>query len=93
MSKLVPESSDPEYFQCPAPDLRKTKFPKGKKSVEVQFSVSYRYNGGTIVDDKWYRGFFVPPPILPEGCKLVGLGVGYQLNAHPPYATQLLVKE
>ncbi len=59
---------------------------------EVQFPSSYRYNGGTIIDGEWYDGYEVGDPIVPAGFKLVGLGVGLQLNAHPPLATQRLVK-
>lgn len=79
------------YFLCPAPDLTKlSKKSLAGKSVEVTFAVSYRYNGGTIINDKWYAGYEVPPPIVPEGFKLVGIGVGLQLNAHPPRATRIL---
>lgn len=84
---------------CPMPatDLR----PMGDKikgrrtSVEVQYDVSYVYNGGTDMtpDGEWYDGFEVSPPILPAGFKLRGLGVGLQHNARPPYATALLVRD
>jgi len=85
---------DPEYFQCEQPDLRgMEKKIKGKKtSIEVTHPVSIRYNGGTIIGDKWYRGYYVPDPIIPDGYKLVDIGVGLQLNARPPYATKLLKK-
>jgi hypothetical protein len=54
------------------------------------YAVSYKYNGGTVIDGKWYEGYEVPPPILPTGYKLVGIGVGLQLNASPPLATARL---
>jgi hypothetical protein len=60
--------------------------------MEVTFPVSYRYNGGTIINNKWYSGYEVPSPKIPVGYKLVSLGVGLQLNAAPPYATMLLKK-
>lgn len=60
------------------------------KSFLVTYPVSYRYNGGTIVDGEWYEGYEVPPPDVPKGFSLVGIGCGLQLNAHPPYATAYL---
>jgi hypothetical protein len=76
-------------FHCPAPDLTKKARP-GRK-VEVTFPVSFSgYNGGTVVGGKWYSGFKVPEPIVPPGFKLKDIGVGLQLNAHPPYATMIL---
>jgi len=89
----LPRNSNP--FHCPAPDLRgqeRTKQGKLLDSVEVTYPVSYRYNGGTIIDDEWYTGYEVPPPILPDGYELVNIGVGLQLNARPPYATMLMKK-
>lgn len=77
-----------------------------KGSVEVTYPVSYRYNGGIILtpdgkidincrhpDSKWYAGFKVPPPVIPEGYELKSLGVGLQLNSKPPFATCLLCKK
>jgi hypothetical protein len=61
-------------------------------SKEVIFPVSYTYNGGTVIGDEWYSGYEVPTPQVPEGFKLVSLGVSLQLNARPPYATMLLEK-
>jgi len=78
------------YYKHPATDLTKVRRPKPGKSVEVTFAVSYRYNGGIVIDDEWYAGYEVPPPIVPEGFMLVGIGVGLELNSHPPYATQLM---
>lgn len=66
------------------------KIGKGKTCREVTFPTSISYNGGIGIDGVWYRGYEVGPPIVPEGYELVGIGVGYQLNARPPYATQLL---
>lgn len=90
---MLPDNTKP--FHCPAPDLRgKERNKQGKllDSVEVTYPVSYRYNGGTTIEDEWYTGYEVPPPILPDGYELVNLGVGLQLNARPPYATMLLKK-
>lgn len=95
----------PQYFICPQPDLRgqESKIKGKRTSREVTFPVSYRYNGGIVLtpkgrmsfddpDAKWYAGFTVPEPIVPEGYELVSIGVGLQLNARPPYATMLLRK-
>lgn len=91
-------------FVCPAPDLRGKELDrKGRqrKSVEVTYPVSYRYNGGILLkpdgswdpdNGDWYPGYEVPRPILPDGYKIVGIGVGLQLNSRPPYATTILVK-
>lgn len=77
-----------------------------KGRVEVTYPVSYRYNGGIILTpdgvmdiacrhpkSKWYAGFKVPPPVIPEGYELKSLGCGLQLNARPPFATNLLCKK
>ena len=81
----------PKPFKQPRATFKFTrKFLNGDK--EVQFPVSYRYNGGTIIGGKWYSGYEVPPPIVPSGYKLVSLGVGLQLNSRPPFATMLLKK-
>ena len=80
-----------KYLWHPPTDLRKKKPRNPDASVEVTYSVGYTYNGGmTGPDGEHYAGYEVPPPILPEGYVLVGLGVGYQFNAHPPYATELM---
>jgi hypothetical protein len=73
---------------------------------QVTFPVSYAYNGGIILTpdgkidincknpkSKWYNGYKVPSPKIPKGYELVGIGVGCQLNAHPPYATEVLRKK
>ena len=80
-------TTDVPMFHYPATDLTG----KAKKApCEVKYAVSYRYNGGTTIDGEWYGGYEVPPPVVPEGYELVGLGVGYQMNARPPMATALL---
>jgi len=76
-----------------------------KGSVEVTYPVSCSYNGGIFLNpdgtldytwknpkSKSYSGCSIPRPIIPQGCKLVSLGCGLQLNAAPPYATSLLMK-
>lgn len=60
------------------------------QSFLVTYPVSIRYNGGMVEDDKWYEGYKVPKPKVPEGFKLVGIGCGLQLNCHPPYTTAYL---
>lgn len=70
----------------------KTKGEKWGKGKLVTFSVSQVYNGGITIDGEWYNGVSVPPPKIPKGYKLIGIGIGYQLNCVPPYATQLLQK-
>lgn len=74
----------------PRPKLLKTE--KWCDSCLVIFPVSYRYNGGIILDDEFYEGFEVPDPVIPKGYKLKDIGVGLQLNAKPPYATMYLEK-
>ncbi len=80
--------------QMPQPDLRGQENKRGNKRWGtgrlVTFPVSYHYNGGVSLEDGWYPGFSVPDPIVPKGYELVGIGIGLQLNAHPPYATKLL---
>lgn len=75
-------------FQCPAPDF--TSKAKPGKSVKVQVPHSISYNGGTVIKGKWYSGYTVPDPIVPEGYELVSDGGGSELNAHPPYVTRTL---
>ncbi len=80
-----------KYLEYPATDLTGKKPRNPDASIEVTYSVSITYNGGTIgPDGEHYAGFSVPPPILPEGYVLVGIGVGHQLNARPPYATEVM---
>lgn len=79
----------PKPFITPASRKDKNKAKKGL-SHEVTYPVSYRYNGGIVVDGKWYEGYEVPKPDVPEGWELVNIGVGLQLNAQPPFATMLL---
>ena len=81
-----------KLFKCAPTDLRGDTPSPGKR-CEVIYSVSYEYNGGTIIGDEWYDGYEVPAPLLAPGYTLKGIGVGLQLNCHPPYATAILVKE
>lgn len=60
------------------------------KSCLVTYPVSYRYNGGIVINGKWYEGFEVVKPKVPKGFKLYNIGCGLQLNARPPYATSYL---
>lgn len=79
-------------FKVPGDDLRNKPRPGGRDTlVDVHHSISY--NGGTVVGDKWYSGFEVGEPILPDGYELVGTGEGSQLNAHPPYVRMILRKK
>lgn len=80
---------------CPKPSLTPASQKdrnKARKGLahEVTYPVSYRYNGGIIVEGEWYEGHEVPKPDVPEGWELVNIGVGLQLNARPPYATMVL---
>jgi len=80
-----------KMFKCEKPVIKinQSKFKKGK-SFEVTFPVSYRYNGTITVEGKEYDGYEVPRPDIPEGWELVSIGVGLQMNAHPPYCTMVL---
>ena len=80
--------SDKKLYKCPRPTL--TMGEKWCDSRLVTYPVSYEYNGGIVLDDEWYDGFEVPSPIVPAGFELVGIGIGLQLNAQPPYATAYL---
>lgn len=60
---------------------------KARRFHEITYPVSYRYSGGIVVGNAWYRGYIVPKPVVPAGWEIVGLGVGLQLNCRPPYAT------
>lgn len=85
---------DGEFYRMPKAEFNVDKKNKKKQqmgqSFEVTYPVSYRYNGGIIVDGKWYKGYDVPKPDVPEGYELIDIGVGLQLNAKPPYATKVL---
>lgn len=74
----------------PKPKLNRTE--DWSDGCLVTYPVSYDYNGGIVIDGEWYKGFEVPAPHIPEGYELQGIGVGLQLNAHPPYATGYLKK-
>jgi len=69
---------------------------KGEKWCDgnlVTYPVSEMFNGGVIIDDEWYNGVEVPPPIVPEGYVLKSIGVGLERNHVPPLATALLTKK
>ena len=55
---------------------------QGKSLVEVP--------GDIVEKGEWFAGYEVPPPIVPEGFKLVGIGIGLCLNSAPPRATAIL---
>lgn len=76
-----------KLFKSPPTDLRCY---QPKERQEVTYAVSYTYNGGIVIDDKWYEGYEVPAPYILPGFGIVGIGVGLQLNARPPYATGVL---
>ena len=59
-------------------------------SFLVTYPVSYRYNGGIIIDGQCYEGFKVAKPKVPKGFKLTSIACGLQLNARPPFATRYL---
>lgn len=66
------------YLTHPATDLRSKKPKNPDASVEVTCSAGVTYNGEmTGPDGQHYAGWEVPPPILPEGYVLVGIGVGH----------------
>lgn len=81
---LFPElPSEDDYLLWPQEVLK-------PKQGEVTYGVSYTYNGGTTYRSKWYKGYKCQPPIVPKGFRLVGIGVGFEFNAHPPLATARL---
>ena len=82
--------SDVKLFRCPPTDLRCY---QPKERHEVTYAVSYTYNGGTVINDEWYAGYEVPAPLIAPGFVLIGIGVGLQLNATPPYATGVIIPE
>lgn len=79
------------WYHVKGTDLT-TKAKPGRK-VEVTYAVSYDYNGGTVIDGKWYVGYEVDPPIVPKGYVLKSLGVGLECNCRPPRATAVLMPE
>jgi len=78
------------YKVIPKKDVKLKISEKWCDSFLVTYPVSYRYNGGIIIDKKHYQGYKVAKPKVPKGFKLVGIGCGLQLNATPPYATAYL---
>ena len=85
---------DGELYRMPkaefSVDRKNEKKQQMGQSFEITYPVSYEYNGGIIIDGKWYKGYDVPKPDVPVGYELVDIGVGLQLNARPPYATMVL---
>lgn len=81
-------SKEKPWLKYPATDL--TKKAKPGKSVTVTYAVGMSYNGGIVEKGEWFAGYEVPPPIVPEGFKLVGIGIGLCLNSAPPRATAIL---
>jgi len=88
-----------KYFKMGPPKLHLRGSWNG--GIEATFSVSYRYNGGIVLDEngapiiswdggEWYDGYKIERPVVHGDFELVGMGVGLQLNARPPYATQIL---
>jgi hypothetical protein len=61
--------------------------------VEVSFPVSCDYNGGIVINDKWYEGIIVPEPEVPNEHELQSIYVGLNHNTIPPTKTMLLVKK
>ena len=59
-------------------------------SYLVTFPVSYRPNGGCVIDGEYYDGVEVPSPIIPSGYTLKSIGVGMMLNQTPPVCTMYL---
>lgn len=82
------EAARSKYFVCAAQNFTDKAKPGESVKVNVQHGISY--NGGTVIDGKWYAGYEVPAPIVPEGYELVSEYVGSELNAHPPYVTMIL---
>lgn len=73
------------YENCPV------KIERDVNGFQAKFPVGYGYNGGTVIGGKWYKGYKIPYPKIPDGWELHDIRVGLQLYAEPPYATQLLV--
>jgi hypothetical protein len=88
MSNSVKE---PVYFQCSRPEIQPLYY--GENSRQISFPVSYTYNGGIVIGDKWYKGFHVPAPIIPSDCELNTLGIGLCLMSQPPMCTVLLKRK
>lgn len=76
-----------KLFKAPTTNLSSY---QPKERCEVTYSVSYTYNGGIVINDEWYDGYEVPPPIISIDYGIIDIGVGLQLNAKPPYATGVL---
>lgn len=76
------------HYLCKKPKLKKVG--RGCCGYLVTYPVSYTYNGGIVINNKWYEGFRVPRPSIPDGFELVDISIGLQLNAKPPLCTQYL---
>ncbi len=81
-------SKENPWIQIAGEDLSKKARPGHGKLVT--YPVSYSYNGGTVVNDEWFAGYEVGPPVIPAGYELISLGYGLDLNYRPPRATALL---
>jgi len=79
-----------ELYEMPAPVISALTGRRRRK--EISYPVSYRYNGGVIIDGELYAGYKVPPPIVPAGHTLTNRQCGLQLNAEPPHAMSTLTK-
>lgn len=82
------EIEEDGYFHLSEADLMETE--KWLDSCLVMYSVTYCYNGGISIDGRWGYGIKVPPPNVPEGYRLVDIGVGLQFGFTPPKATSYL---
>ena len=81
-------SKENPWLKSPATDL--TNKAKPGQEVQVTYATGITYNGGTVVNGEWFAGYDVPPPIVPNGFELYHIGVGLDLNSHPPRATAIL---
>jgi len=79
------------FFKVPGTDLRGKEKPG--QSVSVRIACSIRYNGGTVIKGKWYSGYDVAPPVVPQGYELISDYTGMQLNSSPPHVTMNLVQK
>lgn len=60
------------YYYYPPTDFRPlvAKFKPSRRKVEVHYRISENYNGGCVINDRWYQGVRTKPPIVPEGWDL-----------------------
>lgn len=78
-----------QFFKVPAPELLPFKSGSRRK---VSWPVSHEYDGGVTVKNKWYKGYEIPPPIVPEGFVLREESRDLVLDAKPSRATGYLFK-